>query len=112
MDARDIYRFRRKGKRFVRFSIPDEKGNMGVTVERPLVRMVRIKRHDGDYQRRPVVRLSVCLGDLLREVEFTLVDRGNFDHPVLLGRNVLSGFALVDPQLDQTSRPSCSSPGS
>ena len=107
VDAREIQRFRRGGKRYVRFTIPDGKGNLGDSVEKPLVRIVRIKRHDGDYQRRPVVKLNVCLGDLLREVEFTLVNRETFDHAVLLGRNLLDGFAVVDPELDHTSQPSC-----
>ena len=107
LDARDIQRFRRGGKRFVRFSIPDGEGKFDTTMERPLVRIVRIKRHGGDYQRRPVVTLSVCLGDMRREAEFTLVDRQNFDHPVLLGRNVLNGFALIDPELERTISPQC-----
>ena len=59
-----------------------------------------------------MVKLNICLGDLLREVEFTLVNRETFDHPVLLGRNLLDGFAVVDPELDHTSQPSCGAPRS
>jgi hypothetical protein len=107
IDAREIYRFRRGKKRFVRFQLPGGDGISPQFIERPLVRMVRIKQHDGQYQRRPVVALGVCLGRIWRDVEFSLVDRSNFDHPVLLGRNALAGSVLVDADLVRTTPPSC-----
>ncbi len=107
IDAREIYRFRRGEKRFVRFQLPGGDGASPQLVERPLVRMVRIKQHDGQYQRRPVVALGVCLGRVWRDVEFSLVDRSNFDHPVLLGRNALAGLVLVDADLAHTTPPRC-----
>jgi len=110
MHATNIKRFRRGGKRYVRFQLSDGNGGYGPQLERRLVRIVRIKRHDGDFERRPVVELPVCLADLERVVEFSLVDRSNFDHPVLLGRSALSGFVLVDPQIDGTSEPICQRP--
>ena len=107
LDARSIYRFRRGKKRFVRFELPTAKGADSQLIERPLVRVVRIKQHDGQYQRRPVVTLDICIGRVRRIVEFSLVDRRNFDQPVLLGRNALAGAALVDSDLARTAQPSC-----
>ncbi len=107
IDARNIYRFRRGKKRFVRFELINRDAAGGQLMERPLVRMVRIKQHDGQYQRRPVVALEICIGRVRRSVEFSLVDRGNFDQPVLLGRNALAGAALVDSDLVHTTAPSC-----
>lgn len=107
LHATSIQRFRRQGRRFVRFTLSDGNGGVGPRLEQPLVRMVRIKKHAGNYERRPVIKLPVCLGDSERIVEFSLVDRSNFDQPVLLGRSALSGFALVDPQIDSTSSPMC-----
>lgn len=112
LHATSIQRFRRSGKRFVRFTLSDGNGGLGPSLEQPLVRVVRIKKHTGDYERRPVIRLPVCLGDLEHVVEFSLVDRSNFDQPVLLGRSALSGFALVDPQIDSTTPPMCESAAS
>jgi hypothetical protein len=112
MHATNIKRFRRGGKRYVRFQLSDGDGGYGPQLERRLVRIVRIKRHGGDFERRPVVELPVCLADLERVVEFSLVDRSHFDHPVLLGRSALSGFVLVDPQIDGTSEPMCRRPAS
>lgn len=107
IDARNIYRFRRGKKRFVRFELPIAQSGDARLIERPLVRMVRIKQHDGQYQRRPVVTLDICIGRVQRRVEFSLVDRRNFDQPVLLGRNALAGSALVDSDLERTAQPRC-----
>jgi len=111
IDARNIYRFRRGSRRYVRFELATEAAGGGGVIERPLVRMVRIKQHDGQYQRRPVVALDICLGRIRRSVEFSLVDRRNFDQPVLLGRNALAGAALVDSDLAHTIKPSCPQTG-
>lgn len=109
LHATHIRRVRVGEKRYVRFAIEDpETGNL-VEMRRPLVRRVRIKRHEGEHQRRPVVIMDVCLGThLLRDVEFSLVDRSVFDYPVLLGRSALEDVALVDPSEQRTQRPECS----
>jgi hypothetical protein len=107
LDAIEIRRFRRKGKTWMRFTVEDQEEGKTVRLERPLLRRVFIKRHDGDSQRRAVVSLTVCLGDHRRKVEFSLIDRSQFDYPVLLGRSALAGIAVVDPDEINTSEPSC-----
>ncbi len=52
--------------------------------------------------------MTICLGDHKKEIEVSLVDRGVFQYPVLLGRNALEGHVVVDPELSLTARPSCS----
>ena len=108
LDARDIEEFRREGERYIRFTVVDRDSDQHVTLERELERVVRIKEHAGQYQRRPVVELTFCLGDLLRTVEVNLVDRSQFIYPLLLGRSALDGRAVVDAQLTFTRRPMCS----
>ena len=107
LDAIDIRRFRRKGESWVRFTVEDQGEDEEVRLERPLLRRVLIKRHDGDSQRRSVVSLTVCLGDHRREVEFSLIDRSEFTYPVLLGRSALAGIAVVDPDQTNLSEPAC-----
>ena len=107
LDAIDIRRFRRKGVSWVRFTVEDHDRGDVVRLERPLLRRVRIKRHDGDSQRRSVISLTVCLGRHRREVEFSLIDRSQFDYPVLLGRSALAGLAIVDPDEVNLSEPDC-----
>ena len=107
LDAIDIKRFRRKGVSYVRFTVEDHDEGDTVRLERPLLRRVRIKRHDGESQRRSVVSLTVCLAGNRRKVEFSLIDRSAFDYPVLLGRSALAGIAVVDPQVTNLSDPDC-----
>ncbi|MGY6517948.1 MAG: ATP-dependent zinc protease family protein [Lysobacteraceae bacterium] len=96
LDARGIDEFRRDGNRWVRFELHDRESGDVTEVERPVKRVVRIVRHSGNHQRRPVIEWDLCLGDTLHTVEFTLVDRSNFNYPVLLGRRALDGYALID----------------
>lgn len=107
IDAREVKRVRRGSKRLVKFRLVSSSGELTDVIERPLVRVVRIKRHGGEPQRRPVIQLKVCFGALERDVEFSLVDRNQFDQPVLLGRNALQGFTVIDPELTRTTTPSC-----
>ncbi len=107
LDAVDIRRFRRKGKSWVRFTVEDHDRGAETRLERPLLRRVRIKRHDGKSQLRSVVSLTVCLGDHRRKVEFSLIDRSEFVYPVLLGRSALAGIAVVDPDQTNLSDPAC-----
>jgi hypothetical protein len=107
LDAIDIRRFRRRGESWVRFTVEDHDQGEVIRLERPLLRRVRIKRHDGESQRRSVVSLTVCLGDHRQEVEFSLIDRSEFVYPVLLGRSALAGIAVVDPDETNLSDPAC-----
>jgi hypothetical protein len=107
LDASDITRFRRNGRRWVAFTIADADSESTVRVERPLLRNVRIVRHHGESQRRPVVSLPVCFGSVYDEFEFSLIDRSNFIYPVLLGRRALEGRVLVDPESSLTVAPKC-----
>ncbi len=109
LDATDITRFRRGDQRFVRFTVTDPDSGDDLQLEKPLVRMVRIIRHDGNHQRRPVVKMPVCLGNERRMVEVNLIDRSNFIYPMLLGRSALEGFALIDSGQTFQHRPRCES---
>ncbi len=107
LDALEIKKFRRSGKRWVEFVVADSDAGRRVSFKKPLLREVRIKRHDGRSQLRPVVAIEICLGDHLKRVQVSLTDRSEFLYPVLLGRRALEGIAVVDPELSLTSIPGC-----
>jgi len=107
LDATKIKRFRRKDVSWVRFTVENPSNGELVTLEKHYARSARIKRHDGEHQRRPVVEVEVCLGGVQRKVEVSLIDRSHFEYPLLLGRSALEGLALVDSELTFTSEPSC-----
>ncbi|RMH17396.1 MAG: hypothetical protein D6696_15830 [Acidobacteria bacterium] len=113
LDAAHIRRIRRGNQRLIRFELIDRESGETITVERPLIRRATIKRHGGEHQRRPVVAIDVCLGThLLRQIEVTLIDRSEFNYPLLLGRSALEGVAVVDPELSFTQKPRCAMKGS
>jgi hypothetical protein len=107
LDATNIERFRKDGQRWVRFTVSDPDSDNQLELEKPLVRNVRIIRHDGNHQRRPVIKMDICVGDRIREVEVNLIDRSNFIYPMLLGRSALEGFALIDSGQTFQNRPRC-----
>jgi len=107
LDATDIVRFRRDGARWVRFTVSDPESDQQIKLEKPLVRNVRIIRHDGNHQRRPVIKMPICIGNRKQEVEVNLIDRSNFIYPMLLGRSALEGFALIDSGQTFQHPPAC-----
>lgn len=103
--ASSIKRFERDGEKWVRFELgPEQAEGESLEVERPIVRIASIKRHGTDDQTRPVVRLSFQLGPITDTIEFSLTDRSAFEFPILVGRNLLSGHALVDVSKRYTAR--------
>ena len=96
IDAFDIKNFERDGRKWVSFKIKSRTSGEQKSFELPVVRIVPIKRHGMPDQQRFSVMLTVKIGHLTLEREFTLTDRSSFDYQVLLGRNLLSGIAVVD----------------
>ncbi|MDP1539447.1 MAG: ATP-dependent zinc protease [Moraxellaceae bacterium] len=99
IDARNITRFERDGKAWVRFDLPVPGGGAEkfVTLERKVVRNVRILQSTSDgAQRRAVVHMQFAIGSHKQVAEFTLTGRDNLTFPILIGRNVLRDIMLVD----------------
>lgn len=107
LDAQDIERFERDGEPWIRFTLSGEEPGQRTTLERPLVRDVLIKRHRGPSQRRPVVRVPVCLGPFLMDIEVSLIDRSHFNYPVLIGRAAMESVVVVDAERALTHDPAC-----
>ncbi len=105
LDARDIQRFERDGKKWVRFTLVDRRSGKKVKVEGRLTRTVEITRHGTDPQYRPVVKLKAILGKTRINREFSLTDRSAFTYPVLIGRNFLQGEFIVDVTRKNTTTP-------
>jgi hypothetical protein len=105
INARDIETFERKGTPWVRFRIVNRDGH-GLALERPLVRETKIQRHFGKRQRRPVVKLGVCVRPLPGG-PVNLVNRSGFVYPMLIGRMFMKKQLLVDPALRYTVAPKC-----
>ena len=90
LDAANLTEFDRKGEPWVRFDLTERDGQK-ITIERPLLRTATIKRHYLQSQKRPVIKLGVCIGNLYQETEVNLVDRTGFIYPLLIGRKFMEG---------------------
>lgn len=96
LHADNIEHFTKNGEEWVRFTLTGTDDDKSIAVERPLVRTVYIKERKTRATKRDVVKLVLCKNGRDYETEFTLVDRSNFNYPVLLGRSFLKDVALVD----------------
>ena len=94
IDARDIIPFERDGKQWVRFVYVS--GEKEYTIERKVVKTVQIKRHGVESQDRYVVKMRIILGDVSQLISVNLSDRDDYKYPVLIGRNFLRDFFMVD----------------
>jgi hypothetical protein len=98
--------FERDGKEWVKFTVVNFEGET-TELEKPVVRIAKIKRHYGDKQERPVVKLGLCLANTYKETEFTLIDRSGLNYQVLVGRQFLEDAFLIDPGESFTRKPEC-----
>jgi hypothetical protein len=106
LDAANLTEFERQGAPWVRFDLTERDGRK-ITLERPLLRTATIKRHYGESQKRPVVKLGVCLGKIYQETEVNLVDRAGFQYRMLIGRKFMEGAVIIDPAARYTGEPEC-----
>ena len=107
LHARHVREFDKDGVPWVQFEIRNFQGKNS-EIKAPVMRVTKIKRHSGVAQRRIVIKLGLCLGEMFQEEWVSLVDRSNFDYQFLLGRSFLAGNAIIDPSAMYTSSPNCS----
>ena len=106
LNAPHVNLFKRKGETWVRFDVTDREGKTA-TLKRKVHRITKIKQHDRPPDLRPVVRLSICLGDTFKVVEVNLRDRSDFNYQMLIGRSFLKDDFVVDASAKFTKRPKC-----
>jgi len=97
LDAHIIKKFRKSGRRWVRFIVKDRETGEEFLLVRERTRTIGVVQHDGSRQSRPVVTMNICIAGQLLVTEVSLIDRSEFIYPLLLGRNALGSFALIDP---------------
>ena len=106
LNAEIIKAFTKDKQNWLRFSVTNKDGQK-VAFERKILRYAKIKRKRAQAVERPVIKLGVCIGTVYRELEVNLADRNNFEYHMLIGRNYLQGYFLVDSELVYLSSPSC-----
>lgn len=106
LNAQHLFRFQKDGVHWARFYIKDKKGKT-FYLERRVLHVVKVKRQGREPEERPVIKLGLCLGERYREVDVNLVDRSNFKYQVLVGRNFLAGYFIVDASVTNQRQPTC-----
>jgi hypothetical protein len=106
-DAEIIKKFKREGKRWVRFRFVDRNSGEEYIIVRERIRTINVIQHDGAGQSRPVVEMKLCIAGRELQTEVSLIDRGEFQYQLLIGRRALERFALIDSASTYLSEPDC-----
>ncbi len=104
--ADNIEVYDKNGVQMVRFAIENRDGDLA-EFDLPLVRFTTIKRKGAEPLLRPIVSMSLCLGNTLKDVQINLADRGNFKYRMLIGRSYLKDQYLVNSGKTHTTEPGC-----
>lgn len=103
----EYHTFVKEGREWVSFAIIN-KNKMTKRIEAPVLRYAKIKQKNGQPRNlRPVIMLGICMGNVYKKVEVNLVDRTNFNYPVLIGRSFLKGSFVVDADHKFITTPGC-----
>lgn len=92
--------------RKVKFSLSDRFGHT-YDYELPVLRSIKVKSANGKTEIRPVVPLTICIGNLKIDGEFSLRRDLEQSNHIRIGRRDLAGKGLVDPGRSFTLQPSC-----
>ena len=106
IDAQNINTLKRGAERWVQFSVNNHDGEV-IHLERKILRTIKIKRKKLKPQERLVVSFGICLKNTYKEVEVNLIDRDNFNHQMLIGRNFLNHDFIIDPSSTFTTISHC-----
>jgi len=89
----------RKNKYYVKFSVNPIQGNTSIAVdcESLLVDERAVTSSTGHREHRYIILTPITLGAQTREIELSLSNRDPLKFRMLLGREALKNFAVIDP---------------
>lgn len=99
--------YKRDGADWVRFEFKNLRG-VTTMIDRPILRVAGIKEAQEVIQRRPVISIGICIGNVYGDAEVTLFDRTGYNFALLLGRRFLENKVLVDPSTKRLLTTDCS----
>ncbi|WP_347273323.1 RimK/LysX family protein [Candidatus Kuenenia sp.] len=100
--------FERDGEKWVKFELINEKGEK-LNIEEKVIRTATVKRIGMPSEKRPVIKLGICIGDIYKEVEVSLSNRTRFMYQILIGRNFLLNDFFIDVSSSYSKEPKCKS---
>ncbi len=103
LDADNIKYFERDGEKWISFDIINRETGEKQNFKKKIIRHTNIKRIHVT-ERRPVVEMNVKFGNESFKANFSLAKRDKFEYQALIGRNILTGRAIVDTSVANTLR--------
>jgi hypothetical protein len=100
LDAREL----KVENNMAEFKLP--KGFGGLVLHLPVTQWRNIRSADFK-EKRPVVEITFCMGPKILRVEVNLNDRSTVKYPLILGRNALKDYFIVDCDRSHCLPPSC-----
>ena len=99
INAVNIEEFERDGKKWVRFDLPDSQGNPH-KIEAKFVgyeTIVQSSMQDASAKStRPYINIKISIGNISKYAILNLTNRSHMTYPVLVGREFLKDYAVVD----------------
>lgn len=101
IDVSRISEYEHKGERFIRFRVHLSRTET-VEASAPIVdvRTVRNPGRGGRAEERYVIRTDLALGDERWPIDLNLARRTRMEYRMLIGREAISGRAVVDPSAE------------
>ena len=107
VNAEIIREFQKNGKQYVLYRVLNNKKS-SETFQSEVTRYTRIKLKTGDKGiKRPYVMMRFKIGKHVIEEEVNLAERDHFNYPVLIGRNMMANYFLVDPSRKDILKTKC-----
>lgn len=97
LQAQEREFFHRDGSLWLRLAV-DAGGVVSgarMTFERPVLRDDRIRLRDGSTTHRPLIALTLCVGDRLLDITASVVERRSHGAPLRLGRRTAAALGEV-----------------
>lgn len=97
--AFEVESFQESGTRMVRFKIHPLQKRMDIilTCEAPVADQRMVTDSGGHREMRYVIRSTIILGNISKQIEITLTDRDSMLFRMLLGRSAMTKTFQVDP---------------
>lgn len=105
----DLKYFQRDGDTWARFVIDNGsvlRGNR-VTLERRIIKDVKVPQRGGGVEHQPLVALELCIGNRSFTSTLNVSDRRGYTAPLVLGAGDLSQIGAVDDTRQFTQEPAC-----
>ena len=96
LHATHIKEFDYKGDRYVKFRLYNIKSYK--MIKKPIVGYKTIKNSFGKKQLRPLISISIKIGNNIIDTTITLTTRARMTYPLLIGRSTLDNNYRINPK--------------